>query len=340
MSKFDRKLNQALRRLILEMNRHCTGLLQEELARPGSVLEPRNCPVCRDSKSVDRLSNGFFTYVRCATCHLLYMNPVLTEERVEAGFSDQDPWTRGYWALMKGRIRVQDVSDPIEARKHPVLVELLPYCPGGRLLDVGCSIGNFLAHACHAYEVEGLEINPETARVARDRGFHVHEVRLGDLEGIARYDVITFNQLLYGLRDPMGLIREAVRLLRPGGVLYINTPNADSLAMRWYRGLHAHLLGKVNLNVFGSCALEAIAQRSGLETVSIHTEWLNLYGCDVIVHALARRAFVHRRNSFIPGYELACRLDEVAQMRFVGNRFKTCGDYVVGILRKPAERLN
>ncbi|MEB3238278.1 MAG: class I SAM-dependent methyltransferase [Candidatus Sericytochromatia bacterium] len=335
MSKFDTGVDKELRRLIRQMERTCSEMMERERRAPGTVLESRACPACGEERSSGQLAGSLFPYVRCATCTLLYMSPALPATTVEAGFSHEDTWTREYWSLMKARIRLDDIPGPVQARQHPVLREVLSHRSGGRLLDVGCSFGQFMAHARHFFEVEGLEINPETAAMARARGLVVHEGRIEDREGKDVYDVITLNQLLYGLHDPLALVRETARLLRPGGLLYINTPHADSLAMRWFAGKHCHVLGKVNLNVFNRRSLMTMAGRAGLEPVAFHTEWLNLYGPDILVHALLPRAFVHRRNTFVPAYSAWCRMDEWLQRRLMGNRFPALGDYAVAVFCKP-----
>ena len=148
------------------------------------------------------------------------------------------------------------------------------------------------------------------------------------------FDIITLNQLLYGLKYPMNIIREASRLLKPGGILYINTPHSDSLAMRIYRGRHCHILWKADLNVFNKQALSAAAERTGLSIKSFYTEWTNLYIVDLLTYFLFRGKFVHRRNSFFPFYRKICSLEEFLQAFVFGNRFEKNGDYCVCILTK------
>lgn len=335
MRKFDREMNQALRELILANVTQARALLDQEASKPGSVMERRSCPVCGGEAVARTMSNGVFTFDVCPECTLVYMNPVLREEVVTAGFSEQDPHASQYWALMQQRLKIQDAPTPPEVSRHPVLRDLVPRKPQGSLLDVGCSIGNFLAAAAHFYTVAGVEINPATAMVARQRGFEVLEGTLADMPGEGRFDVITLNQLLYGLKDPLRLIREAARLLKPGGILYINTPNADSWAMAVYGGAHCHLVGRVNLNVFSPRSLEVAAEKSGLAVETCYTEWLNLYSLDLVTFLLGRKAFVHRRNSFWPFYEQVCALDERIQGVLSGHRFARRGDYCVCLMKKP-----
>lgn len=113
--------------------------------------------------------------------------------------------------------------------------------PPGRLLDVGCSVGLFLELARDSgWEAEGVEASKWSAAQARDRGLSVHnqvfeEVRLPE----ASFDVVCFWDVLEHVPSPRLVLERAHRILRPGGVLVVSTPNARSLSAvalgrRWW----------------------------------------------------------------------------------------------------------
>ena len=143
------------------------------------------------------------------------------------------------------------VFPPLRARADREFRHLpqLPNGPG-TLLDLGCGDGAFLAlaRAC-GWTVRGLEPDPKAAQVASARGFEVVE---GGLERLADrhkdYDVITLSHVIEHVHDPVATLRDCLRLLRPGGQLWLETPNANSLSHRYFgsdwRGLEAprHLL--------------------------------------------------------------------------------------------------
>ena len=102
--------------------------------------------------------------------------------------------------------------------------------------------------AKHFYEVEGLEVNPHTAAIA-EQHFKVHKHFLGELDLKPEYDIVTLHQILYGIPDPVGLLCDIHGVLKEDGLLYINTPNANSYSMALYRGKANHLYGYTTLNV-------------------------------------------------------------------------------------------
>lgn len=115
--------------------------------------------------------------------------------------------------------------------------------PGARLLDVGCGDGRFLKLAQAAgWEVFGCDPDPVTATAAKENGI---EIRQGGVEAfsdmLGSFDVITMSHVIEHLHDPKGVSKEVYRLLKPGGIFWIETPNIqsyghDDFAQHW-RGL-------------------------------------------------------------------------------------------------------
>src|SRR5439155_3001922 len=102
----------------------------------------------------------------------------------------------------------------------------------GRLLDVGCGDGLFLAIAGRAgWSVEGIEFSPEGARRATHR--LGRPIAVGDLARdtalAGPFDVITLWHVLEHLPDPATALRAARARLRPGGLLVAAVPNLDNL---------------------------------------------------------------------------------------------------------------
>lgn len=124
------------------------------------------------------------------------------------------------------------------------------FVPGGRLLDVGCGPGLLLDEARRrGYETLGLELSRASATHARDAlGLDVRELALedfaddGDPPG---FDVVVLADVIEHLDDPVDGIARCARLLRPGGVLCVVTPDPSSATARvagrrWWGFVAAH----------------------------------------------------------------------------------------------------
>ena len=102
----------------------------------------------------------------------------------------------------------------------------------GRLLEVGCGLGfllNALARATD-WEVEGVELSAFGARYARERfGVTVHR---GTLEAVRypadRFHFVIQKDLLEHVRNPRRHLEETRRVMRPGALLWLITPNGEA----------------------------------------------------------------------------------------------------------------
>jgi 2-polyprenyl-3-methyl-5-hydroxy-6-metoxy-1,4-benzoquinol methylase len=128
---------------------------------------------------------------------------------------------------------------------------------GQHLLDIGCGNGDFLLSAREAgWQVSGLEPDPKAAEVARQRGV---DVTVGAIDLLADasdcFDVVTISHVIEHVHDPKQLLQAVHRLLKPGGMVYIDTPNIQSngaaLFKENWRGLetprHLVLFNTTNL---------------------------------------------------------------------------------------------
>jgi 2-polyprenyl-3-methyl-5-hydroxy-6-metoxy-1,4-benzoquinol methylase len=102
--------------------------------------------------------------------------------------------------------------------------------PGQSLLDVGCGNGIFLDFARHAgWQAQGVDFDAEAVACCVRKGL---AVQLGGIEVLAdqteRFDWITLSHVIEHVYDPVGLLRACHRLLKPGGGLWISTPNLDA----------------------------------------------------------------------------------------------------------------
>jgi SAM-dependent methyltransferase len=105
----------------------------------------------------------------------------------------------------------------------------------GRLLDIGCSDGSFLAWAKAAgYQVYGLDIDEKALRLARKITPNVWNMHLDDFATYAaahqlQFDTVTLFDTLEHQPDPHKVLRQAFQLLLPGGWIAGTVPNRDRL---------------------------------------------------------------------------------------------------------------
>lgn len=185
--------------------------------------------------------------------------------------------------------------------------------PGNRLLDIGCGNGDFLARAKDGgWEVEGVEPDPVAAEVARARGLNVH---VGTVAAVRNqyesFDGITLSHVVEHVYDSAALLRECYKLLKPGGWIWIETPNIESLGNKRFgknwRGLEPprHLL------IFNrSSLLRSLAKAgfTGMTDMPYRGLYLSLSAASEAMRlgldpAEARPTMLSRAKSIIPSFK-------------------------------------
>lgn len=180
------------------------------------------CNLGHDAPPIHLWDKDEFGYYRCPECGLVWVNPQLTDESVAHIYA------KGFTSKLKSKPHPTNFL----AYRRP-LKRLAPYRQYSRLLDVGCFTGHFLLAAREAgwQQVEGTEISSQAIEYAREQ-YHLtlHE---GDLLSLDlpsdAFDAVTLFDVIEHVSDPLGTLRRVYQLLRPGGVLYLDTPHFTSL---------------------------------------------------------------------------------------------------------------
>lgn len=109
------------------------------------------------------------------------------------------------------------------------------YANGGRLVDVGCATGGFIAAAlASGFDASGVEYSESAAELARLRcnvPIENSDLPNAGLEA-ASFDVVTMWDVIEHLPDPAPTLVEASRILRTGGRLFVSTGDVSSVWAR------------------------------------------------------------------------------------------------------------
>ena len=174
----------------------------------------------------DHISGEDFQVVQCKTCGLIFVNPQ----------PPPDQLGRYYPA-------VHQISEPaayerLDARPRVRAVSQLLKGQSGRVLDVGCGKGLFLAGLRdQGWQAVGVEMSEVSGKHARSLNLEVFSKPLekcGFDQG--SFDVVTLFHSLEHMPNPVQLLHHIHNLLRPGGYMVVEVPNAGSWYARAFKG--------------------------------------------------------------------------------------------------------
>lgn len=214
-----------------------------------------SCPLCTKTHiQFYTRKNGYDVY-RCRFCKLLFVYPLPPTITVynETYFSGA---TEGF-----GYVDYDTDKEPMTKIFEKYLDKLSHVgVTSGKFLDVGAATGFFMSIAKkRGYDVTGVEISDYASEKGREKGLQIYT---GDLHSVAfqsdMFDVVSLCDVLEHVPSPTKFLEEVTRILKPGGYILINTPNAESivakiLRTRWHLIVppeHLHYFSPRNLSQY------------------------------------------------------------------------------------------
>lgn len=226
-----------------------------------------SCIICNDNRATPFASKHGFDIFRCSRCGLLFVHPI--PEATAAIYSD-DYFSGAHQGF--GYADYDRDKSVMEGTFRKYLDLVGQHAPAkGRLLDIGAATGYFVGLAQSAgWHASGIEISPWAAQTARDRAL---DVATGTLRNAglpdASFDAVTGLDVFEHLPDPVGDLAVMRRILKPRGILALNTPDAGS----WYArllGRRWHLLvPPEHLFYFSSSNIRILLENNGFEVLTI-----------------------------------------------------------------------
>ena len=134
-----------------------------------------------------------------------------------------------------------------------------------RVLDVGCGSGVLLERMKSlGWQVEGVEVDPGGVAAGRARGVTVHQGQLADAMFPGNhFDAVHSAHVIEHVHDPVALLRECFRILKPGGKLVILTPNTASYGHKHFGRAWLNLDPPRHLILFNKLTLRKAAEQQG-----------------------------------------------------------------------------
>ena len=184
------------------------------------------CPLCGSSVLRILIRDGDLPtpgpVLTCRECDLVFFR--------DMGF-DENYWKKGEHVAL-----YDEAKDTLVKEFQSYLLALRAACPQrGKLLDIGCGLGEFIGLAqTDGWRVEGVEPGERAVEVLRAKTpATIHHGYFEQLTlPVQGYDCLTMWDVIEHLYEPNAALAKAAEVLPPGGLLVFKTPNERSLFKR------------------------------------------------------------------------------------------------------------
>ena len=172
-------------------------------------------------------------YLRCSACETLISDKFVKVRSPQVSDEEKDFYGKDYWfAHQENDLNYPNIleraQEDLAGRCAHWLNTLLHYkLPPGKILEVGCAHGGFVALLQWAgFEAAGLELSPWVVKNAQETfGVPVFQGPVEDQEIESdSFDVIVMMDVLEHFPEPQGTLRHCLNLLKREGFLFIQTP--------------------------------------------------------------------------------------------------------------------
>ena len=242
-----------------------------------------NCPLCKNlaihemsSNDLMFKKNKIYDYYFCRLCDLTFINPLPNLVEIKNFYPDS------YMVFEPARLKKINIIEKVRLQakhgyinlinKDNYLFNLLGFCllksrehidyvESGKFLDIGCGNGSRLLKMRNlGWQVTGVELNKKAFNECVNHNLNVFNSTLENTKFEDNsFDVVYMSHLVEHLANPCEIFEIVNKILKPNGLLYIKTPNRNSLGRKifgkyWYANdipRHLFLFSKTSLvNVF------------------------------------------------------------------------------------------
>lgn len=242
-------------------------------AKTAALVTPHGgqpaCPICMATGFPCFIAGAYRMY-RCVGCGTAFVDPMPTNQALMEFYSDyhkggvddgnyaEEAKMRSHHATQLQRIRQAFAGDP------------------QRLLDIGCGKGFFMeACAAEGINCKGVEVSDEGARYASEvLGL---DVECGDLcqlkHQLGKFDAATLWGVIEHLPRPVDVLRDAMEVLEPGGLVFVTTGIGYDWLDRLLPGVNQWYDPPQHLFVFSARGMQICLERAGFEVVAIERNY-------------------------------------------------------------------
>ena len=237
-----------------------------------NLIKRKDCPICNSKKRKITWAkvNSFFKAVKCTKCEFIYIDNILSKKGLNAYYNNYIDF------------RIKN-KKKLNLRKKMYLIDLKYlklYKNSGKLIDIGCSNGDFLKHLVKHYSAFGIDIDSQAIKIAKKFKVLKKRVSVLDLSDVKKklgsFDIAVLRGVIEHVKDPKKYFFYISKILKKNGIIFIcATPNVDSPAAIQFKTNWSQYDSIQHINLFSSNTLSKLGKKFRLKLIGEHYPYIN-----------------------------------------------------------------
>ena len=228
-----------------------------------------NCPACENSKSISIGIKNDYRLEKCRNCGTLFANISLENEKTAdevQNLYDHYYDFANYELPKAAEMTLQNIVKGFENFRKT-----------NNFLDIGFGEGGMISVAeKNDWRCFGTELSPQALKYGDEKGWIVSSDASSD-ERFPKngFDVVTMIELIEHVPNPDFFFEMAYKLLRPNGLLFMTTPNTNSINWRWLGKDWSIISPPEHITIWSPAGLKQALNRNNFTPQKIRTEGFN-----------------------------------------------------------------
>lgn len=221
----------------------------------------QKCLLCNSKDLIDLDKYQANYLVRCRQCNFVFAKKI--------------PSQKVLFDLYSSYTRNDNISPITIKRYEQLLSDFEKFRKTNNIIDVGAGNGHFAATArkynWNSYATEFDEI---AVRKCQEKGVIVHQGKISaNNYQKNNFDIITSFEVIEHINNPIEEVLNMREILRPGGLVYVTTPNFNSIS-RFLLGNNWHdvITYPEHLSYYTPLTITKLFETNGFKKISILTD--------------------------------------------------------------------
>lgn len=245
---------------------------------PHYRFETVSCYCCGSEESSHFLTaeddltgkEGFFNYVKCSECGLVYQNPRIPINQIPEFYDSEYIAHRKKkdWGILTPLY--EHAMSKHDRDKDKLVSKYIKVNKDSKILDVGCAVGTFLLHMHKKYKcsISGVDFKEDLTYPGFEKISFYQGLFYEQAIAEKQFDLITMWHFFEHDYDPNQSLQMAKKSMKDDGLLIIEVPRLDSLTFKLFKHKWPGVQAPQHTALYDKKSLLSILEKNGLEVTA------------------------------------------------------------------------